>query len=82
MESGIIFGLSAALYGEITFAEGEVEQYNFPQYQMVRMNVAPEVIVYLMDVDEYPGGVGEPGTPPAAPALTNAVFAIFSLNFF
>jgi len=75
MESGIIFGLSAALYGEITFSEGEVEQYNFPQYEMVRMNVAPVVEVHIMEVDEYPGGVGEPATPPAAPALTNAIFA-------
>ncbi|RMG85133.1 MAG: xanthine dehydrogenase family protein molybdopterin-binding subunit [Bacteroidetes bacterium] len=75
MQSGIIFGLSAALYGEITFANGEVEQYNFPQYEMVRMNVAPTVEVHIMEVDEYPGGVGEPGTPPAAPALANAIFA-------
>ena len=75
MESGIIFGLSAALYGQITFADGEVEQYNFPQYDMVRMNVAPQVEVHIMDNDEYPGGVGEPSTPPAAPALTNAIFA-------
>ncbi|GJM31418.1 MAG: aldehyde oxidase [Saprospiraceae bacterium] len=75
MMSGIIFGLSAALYGEITFKDGEVEQYNFPQYEMVRMNVAPAIDVHIMEVDEYPGGVGEPGTPPAAPALTNAIFA-------
>ncbi len=75
MQSGIVFGLSAALYGEITFANGEVEQYNFPQYDMVRMNVAPVVKVHIMEVDEYPGGVGEPGTPPIAPALTNAIFA-------
>ncbi|MEM7104686.1 MAG: molybdopterin cofactor-binding domain-containing protein [Bacteroidota bacterium] len=75
MVSGIIFGLSAALYGEITFKDGEVEQFNFPQYEMVRMNVAPTVEVHIMDVDEYPGGVGEPSTPPAAPALANALFA-------
>jgi len=75
MQSGIIFGLTAALYGEITFQNGEVEQYNFPQYEMVRMDVAPTIQVHIMDNDEYPGGVGEPGTPPAAPALTNALFA-------
>ena len=75
MQSGIMFGLSAALYGEITFKDGEVEQYNFPQYEMVRMDVAPTVEVHIMDVDEYPGGVGEPATPPAAPALANALFA-------
>lgn len=75
MQSGMIYGLTAALYGEITFKNGEVEQYNFPQYEMVRMNVAPLMEVHIMEVDEYPGGVGEPATPPAAPALTNAIFA-------
>lgn len=75
MHSGIMYGITAAMYGEITFAEGEVEQYNFPQYEIVRMNVAPQVEVHIMEVDEYPGGVGEPATPPAAPALTNALFA-------
>lgn len=75
MQSGIVFGLSAALYGEITFEGGQVQQFNFPQYEMVRMKTSPEVVVHIMDVDEYPGGVGEPGTPPAAPALANALFA-------
>jgi isoquinoline 1-oxidoreductase beta subunit len=75
MQSGIMYGLTAALYGKITFRDGEVEQYNFPQYEIVRMDVAPVVEVHIMKVDEYPGGVGEPATPPAAPALTNAVFA-------
>lgn len=75
MQGGIIFGLSAALYGEITWNEGAVEQYNFPQYDMVRMQVAPKVEVHIMENEEYPSGVGEPGTPPAAPALVNALFA-------
>ena len=75
MESSIIFGLTAALYGEITFKDGEVEQYNFPQYEMIRMNLAPNMEIHIMDSDAYPGGVGEPGTPPVAPALTNAIFA-------
>lgn len=75
MQSGIMYGLTAALYGEITFDEGEVEQYNFPQYEIVRMNVAPQVEVHIMDTDTHPGGVGEPATPPAAPALANAIFA-------
>jgi isoquinoline 1-oxidoreductase beta subunit len=75
MQSGIVYGLSAAMYGEITFADGEVEQFNFPQYEVVRMNTMPSVAVHIMDVDEYPGGVGEPATPPAAPALANAIFA-------
>ena len=75
MQGGIIFGLSAALYGEITWADGGVEQYNFPQYEMVRMPVAPLTTVHIMENEAYPGGVGEPGTPPAAPALVNALFA-------
>ena len=75
MESGIIFGLTAALYGEITWTDGAVDQYNFPQYEMIRMAVCPAIDVHIMDVDEYPGGCGEPATPPAAPALANALFA-------
>lgn len=75
IEGGIVFGLSAALYGEITWSDGAVDQVNFPQYDMVKMNVSPRVKVHIMDVNEYPGGVGEPGTPPAAPALANALFA-------
>lgn len=75
MQSGIIYGLTAACYGEITMDKGQIVQQNFPQYEMVRMNTAPTVAVHIMEVDEYPGGVGEPGTPPAAPALTNAIFA-------
>jgi len=75
IEGGIVFGLSAALYGEITWSNGAVDQMNFTQYDMVKMNVSPRVQVHIMDVDAYPGGVGEPGTPPAAPALANALFA-------
>ena len=75
MEGGINFGLSAAMFGEITWTDGSVDQYNFPQYDMVRLNHSPHVTTHIMEVDEYPGGVGEPGTPPAAPALTNALFA-------
>ncbi|MBT8218181.1 MAG: molybdopterin-dependent oxidoreductase [Bacteroidia bacterium] len=75
MQSGIVFGLSAALFGEITIQDGQIEQYNFPQYEMVRMQTSPLVEVHIMEVDEYPGGVGEPGTPPAAPALVNALYA-------
>ena len=75
MQSGIVYGLTAALFGEISIKDGVVEQYNFPQYEMVRMNICPTVDVHIMDVDEYPGGVGEPATPPIAPALANAIFA-------
>ena len=75
MEGGIIFGLSAALFGQITWDQGSVVQSNFPDYDMVRMNVSPAIKVHIMENDHYPGGVGEPGTPPAAPALTNAIYA-------
>lgn len=75
MQGGIVFGLSAGLYGKINFSKGKVKQSNFPNYEMVRMKVMPEVIVDIIDNNEDPGGVGEPGTPPIAPALTNAIFA-------
>ena len=75
VEGGMIFGLTAALYGEITWENGAVVQSNFPDYEMIRMAVNPRVQVHIMDLDEAPGGVGEPGTPPAAPALANALFA-------
>ena len=75
VEGGMIYGLTAALYGEITWDKGGVVQSNFPDYEMVRMAVCPKVEVHIMDLDELPGGVGEPGTPPAAPAITNALFA-------
>lgn len=76
MESGIVFGLSAALYGEITLANGAVEQANFPDYDAVRLADAPAMTVHLVDSgSSLIGGVGEPGTPPIAPAIANAVFA-------
>jgi isoquinoline 1-oxidoreductase beta subunit len=75
MQSGIVYGLTAALYGEITVEKGKIKQSNFPNYKMVKMNTMPEVITHIMDSEEYPGGVGEPGTPPIAPALTNAIFS-------
>ena len=74
MESGIIYGLTAALYGEITIADGAVEQSNFHDYPMVRMNDAPEIDVQIIKSDSPIGGAGEPGTPPIAPAVANAVF--------
>ena len=75
MESGINYGLSAALHGEITFADGRVEQSNFHDYQVLRLNEAPEVLVTIVNSGERMGGAGEPGTPPIAPAVTNAIFA-------
>ncbi|GAC1459831.1 MAG: hypothetical protein PVSMB10_17430 [Pseudarthrobacter sp.] len=75
MESGITFGLSAALYGAITLKNGRVEQGNFNDYSLVRMPVMPQVEVHIIESGEPPGGVGEPGVPPIAPAVANALFA-------
>jgi isoquinoline 1-oxidoreductase beta subunit len=75
MESAIVFGLSAALYGEVTLKDGRVEQGNFNDYPVLRMNEMPRIEVYIVDSGEKSGGVGEPGTPPIAPAVANAVFA-------
>jgi isoquinoline 1-oxidoreductase beta subunit len=75
MESAIVFGLSAALSGEITIKDGRVVQGNFDDYPVLRMNEMPVVEVHLVKSTEPPGGVGEPGTPPAAPAVCNAIFA-------
>jgi isoquinoline 1-oxidoreductase beta subunit len=76
MESGVVFGLSAALYGAITFKNGRVEQRNFNDYPVLRMNEMPKVEVYILPSQDQPGGVGEPGVPPIAPAVTNAIFAV------
>ena len=75
MEGGVVFGLSAALYGEITLKEGRVQQSNFHDYRPVRMSEAPPVEVHIVPSTEAPSGVGEPGVPPIAPAVANAVFA-------
>jgi len=74
MESGIIYGLTAALYGEITIDKGAVVQSNFHDYQMVRMNESPKIETYIINSGHYPGGAGEPSTPGIAPALANAIF--------
>ena len=75
MEGGIIFGLTAALKTEITLKGGRVEQGNFDDYQMLRMFESPEIEVHFLPSTENPTGVGEPGVPPVAPALVNAIFA-------
>jgi isoquinoline 1-oxidoreductase beta subunit len=75
MESGIVFGLSAALYGAITLKNGRVEQGNFHDYPLLRMSAMPKVEVHIIPSDEPPGGTGEPGVPPIAPAVANALFA-------
>lgn len=72
----IIAGLTAALYGEITIEKGRVVQKNFNDYRMVRIGEAPEIRVHIVQSTEEPGGVGEPGVPPIAPAVTNALFAL------
>jgi isoquinoline 1-oxidoreductase beta subunit len=76
MESGIVFGLSAALNGEITFKAGRVEQGNFLDYPILRIEEMPVVEVHIVPSQEDPGGIGEPGVPPIAPAVVNAIFAI------
>ena len=75
MEGGIIFGLTAALKTEITLKDGRVEQSNFHDYQMLRIFESPEIEVHIVPSGENPTGVGEPGVPPVAPALANAIFA-------
>jgi isoquinoline 1-oxidoreductase beta subunit len=75
IEGGVIFGLTAALFGEITIRDGRVEQSNFNDYRALRINEAPSVEVHLINSHEPPGGLGEVGTVGAAPALTNAIFA-------
>lgn len=76
IEGGIIFGLTAALYGEITFENGQVNQSNFHDYQLMRQYELPEVTVDIVESTEAPTGVGEPGVPPVTPALGNALFAL------
>lgn len=75
MESCIIFGLTAVLYGEITLEKGRVKQRNFHDYKMLRMNETPLIEVHIVDSNEKMGGAGEPGVPPVAPAIANAIFA-------
>jgi isoquinoline 1-oxidoreductase beta subunit len=75
IQSGVIFGLSAALFGEITIKDGRVEQTNFGDYRVLRINEAPRISVDLVKNLEAPGGMGEPGTSCVMPALTNAIFA-------
>jgi CO/xanthine dehydrogenase Mo-binding subunit len=75
IESGIVFGLTAALWGEVTIAAGQVQQTNFNSYRILRNSEVPEIDVHLVDSDETPGGIGEAGVPLVAPALCNAIFA-------
>ena len=75
MEGGICFGLTAALYGEVGFENGEVQQSNFNNYKMLRIGGMPRIEVHIVPSHEAPGGVGEPPVPSIAPAVANAIFA-------
>jgi isoquinoline 1-oxidoreductase beta subunit len=75
IESSIVFGLTAALYGEITVEKGRVQQQNFNTYKLLRMHEAPQIDITLVDSTEKPGGIGEPATALIGPAVANALFA-------
>ncbi len=75
IQSAIVFGITAALHGQITLKDGRVEQSNFHDYQMLRMNETPAIEVYIVKSTEAPGGMGEAGTSAIVPAVTNAIFA-------
>ena len=75
MESGIVFGITGALWGEVTIKNGRVEQHNFSDYRVLRLSETPAIEVHLVKSTEAPGGVGEPGTSAVMPAVTNAIFA-------
>jgi isoquinoline 1-oxidoreductase beta subunit len=75
MQGGLIFGITAALYGEITIENGRVQQSNFHNYRMLRMDQTPEIQIHIVKSTEPPGGIGETGTTAAPPALRNAIFA-------
>ena len=75
LEGGMVFGLAAVLRGQITLENGAVTQTNFTDYPMLKMSEMPRVECYIVPSNEPPGGVGEPGTGPIAPALANAIYA-------
>jgi isoquinoline 1-oxidoreductase beta subunit len=75
LQGGLVFGLTAALYGNISIAKGRVQQSNFHDYRMLRINEMPQIEVHLIKSGEAPGGIGETGTTAAPPALANALFA-------
>jgi isoquinoline 1-oxidoreductase beta subunit len=76
VESAVVYGLTAALYGEITIENGRAVQGNFDLYRMLRINEMPVVEVHIVPSTDPQGGVGEPGTPPIAPAVVNALAAL------
>jgi isoquinoline 1-oxidoreductase beta subunit len=80
MESGITYGLTAALYGDISIREGAVAQSNFHDYKMLRMDESPLIETHIINSGERTGGAGEPATPAIAPALANAVFNLTGIR--
>jgi isoquinoline 1-oxidoreductase beta subunit len=74
IESGVVDGISGALWGEVTLKDGRVERSNFPNYRVLRVNETPSIEVHLVHNDEAPGGIGEPGTAATAPALGDAIY--------
>jgi len=76
MESSVIYGLSAALFGQIDIVGGVVQQSNFPSYPMVTLSQAPKVETHIVPSTRHPAGVGEPAVPPLAPAVANALFVL------
>ena len=75
VQSAVMFGISAALFGQITLKDGRVEQTNFDTYRVLRMNEAPDIEVHIIQNREPPGGMGEAGTSAIVPAVANAIFA-------
>ena len=75
VESGVALALTAALFGEITFKDGKVQQSNFHNYKLIKMNQMPKIETHIIPSNEAPTGAGEPPVPPTAPALANAIFA-------
>jgi isoquinoline 1-oxidoreductase subunit beta len=76
MEGGVVFGLSAALHGRIDIVGSRVQQRNFPDHPIARMSEAPRIETYLVPSTRAPSGAGEPGVPPIAPAIANAMFVL------
>jgi isoquinoline 1-oxidoreductase beta subunit len=75
IQGGIIFAITAALYGEITIDRGRVQQSNFTDYRILRIHETPPIDVHIVKSSEAPGGIGEPGTAAAIPAVANAIYA-------
>ncbi len=81
LQSGIVFGITGVLYGEITLKKGRIEQNNFYDYEMLRIDKTPKIEVEIIKSAEAPGGMGEPGTSALTPAILNAVYAATGVRF-